>query len=98
MIEQRLILDRYRLIGKAGAGGYATVQHAFDTRLKRDVAIKCIPLSHTDVLKVKTSDAAKRAQSEAYAKKYDAPYEYDDNDALGDDYELPAEPSFLNKR
>lgn len=96
MIEQRLILDRYRLIGKAGAGGYATVQHAFDTRLKRDVAIKCIPLSHTEALMARQSDAAKRAQSEAYAQKYDTPY--DDYDAAEEDIELPAEPSFLNKR
>lgn len=54
MLERELILDRYRIIGKAGAGGYATVQHAFDTRLKRDVAIKCIRITRADV------DAAKR--------------------------------------
>ena len=40
MARQQLILDRYRIIDKAGAGGYGTVQHAYDTRLKRDVAIK----------------------------------------------------------
>lgn len=54
MLERELILDRYRIIGKAGSGGYATVQHAFDTRLKRDVAIKCIRITRADV------DAAKR--------------------------------------
>lgn len=54
MLDRELILDRYRIIGKAGAGGYATVQHAFDTRLKRDVAIKCIRITRADV------DAAKR--------------------------------------
>ncbi len=54
MLQQQLILDRYRIIGKAGSGGYATVQHAFDTRLKRDVAIKCIRITRADV------DAAKR--------------------------------------
>lgn len=53
MLEQELILDRYRVIGKAGSGGYATVQHAFDTHLKRDVAIKCIRITRADV------DAAK---------------------------------------
>lgn len=54
MLERELILDRYRVIGKAGAGGYATVQHAYDTHLKRDVAIKCIRITRADV------DAAKR--------------------------------------
>lgn len=54
MLERELILDRYRIIGKAGAGGYATVQHAYDTHLKRDVAIKCIRITRADV------DAAKR--------------------------------------
>ena len=53
MARQQLILDRYRIIGKAGAGGYGTVQHAYDTRLKRDVAIKCIPLSEADVARAR---------------------------------------------
>ncbi len=48
MPESALILDRYRIIGRAGAGGYATVLHAFDTHLKRDVAIKCIQLTQGD--------------------------------------------------
>lgn len=72
MLERELILDRYRIIGKAGAGGYATVQHAFDTRLKRDVAIKCIRITRADV------DAAKRTaailkQIDPLAKAPDAP-------------------------
>lgn len=72
MLERELILDRYRIIGKAGAGGYATVQHAFDTRLKRDVAIKCIRITRADV------DAAKRTaailrQIDPLAKTSDAP-------------------------
>lgn len=36
-------------MGRAGAGGYATVQHAYDTRLKRDVAIKCIQITQADI-------------------------------------------------
>ena len=36
-------------MGRAGSGGYATVQHAYDTRLKRDVAIKCIKISPSDL-------------------------------------------------
>ena len=53
MARQQLLLDRYRIIEKAGAGGYGTVQHAYDTRLKRDVAIKCIPLSEADVARAR---------------------------------------------
>lgn len=45
MARSPLILDRYRVIDQAGSGGYGTVVHAFDTHLKRDVAIKCIELS-----------------------------------------------------
>lgn len=74
MLEQELILGRYRVIGKAGAGGYATVQHAFDTHLKRDVAIKCIKITRADV------DAAKRTQAmlrqidpQANAPQWNAP-------------------------
>lgn len=50
-----LILDRYRIMGRAGAGGYATVQHAYDTRLKRDVAIKCIKITQSDVARARMS-------------------------------------------
>ena len=44
-----VILDRYRVIDQAGSGGYGTVVHAFDTHLKRDVAIKCIELSEDEL-------------------------------------------------
>ncbi|MEE0706696.1 MAG: hypothetical protein UCH28_09985, partial [Adlercreutzia sp.] len=53
MASSQLILDRYRVIGQAGAGGYGTVQHAFDTHLKRDVAIKCITLSEDEVARAR---------------------------------------------
>lgn len=39
-----LILGRYRCISQAGAGGFATVQLAWDTRIQRRVAIKCLRL------------------------------------------------------
>lgn len=94
MFEQRLILNRYRIIGRAGAGGYATVQHAFDTRLKRDVAIKCIPLSNTQALNAK---AASNSPSDSYDDYSD--YNYDGyEDGYIDEYELPAEPGFLKKK
>lgn len=41
---QNLILNRYRLLDVAGKGGYGTVQVAWDTRIQRRVAIKCLPL------------------------------------------------------
>ena len=41
---QNLILNRYRPIQEAGKGGFATVQVAWDTRIQRRVAIKCIQL------------------------------------------------------
>lgn len=43
-MEDRLTLDRYRLISEAGSGGFATVQLAWDTVIKRRVAIKRILL------------------------------------------------------
>ena len=53
MARSQLILDRYRVIDQAGAGGYGTVVHAFDTHLKRDVAIKCIELSEDEVARAR---------------------------------------------
>ena len=53
MASSPLILDRYRVVGQAGTGGYGTVVHAFDTHLKRDVAIKCIELSEDEVARAR---------------------------------------------
>ncbi|MDO5329079.1 MAG: serine/threonine-protein kinase [Coriobacteriia bacterium] len=39
-----LILNRYKPIDEAGSGGFATVIAAWDTRVNRKVAIKCIKL------------------------------------------------------
>lgn len=44
MEDDRLILGRYRPIAQAGSGGFATVQVAWDTRIQRRVAVKCIEL------------------------------------------------------
>jgi eukaryotic-like serine/threonine-protein kinase len=51
MAKGKLILDRYRLLGEAGAGGYGTVMVAKDPRIQRKVAIKAIPLTEIDALR-----------------------------------------------
>jgi hypothetical protein len=43
--EEQLILGRYRVLAEAGAGGFGTVQLAWDTRMQRRVAVKTIDLS-----------------------------------------------------
>ncbi|MDO4400105.1 MAG: serine/threonine-protein kinase [Coriobacteriia bacterium] len=43
--EEQLILGRYRVLAEAGAGGFGTVQLAWDTRMQRRVAVKVIDLS-----------------------------------------------------
>lgn len=46
---QQLILNRYQPIATAGTGGFGTVQVAWDTRIQRRVAIKCIELKDAEV-------------------------------------------------
>lgn len=41
---QDRILDRYQPLYEAGSGGFASVVVAYDTTIRREVAIKCIPL------------------------------------------------------
>lgn len=48
-MQEQLILNRYRPISEAGSGGFATVQLAWDTRIQRRVAIKCIELDEEDL-------------------------------------------------
>lgn len=56
MAQHPLILNRYRPIEEAGAGGFGTVQVAWDTRIQRRVAIKCIALDEVDAARVAFSD------------------------------------------
>ncbi|WP_165173732.1 serine/threonine-protein kinase [Adlercreutzia sp. ZJ242] len=105
MARTQLILDRYRVIGKAGAGGYGTVQHAYDTHLKRDVAIKCIELSEADVARAHLLAMEERLQREAEeraareAEERAARAELDAAPAREplpweDDFEIPDSPDF----
>jgi len=44
--EEQLILGRYRVLAEAGAGGFGSVQLAWDTRMQRRVAVKVIDLTY----------------------------------------------------
>jgi eukaryotic-like serine/threonine-protein kinase len=71
MVKRGLILDRYKPLGKAGAGGFGTVQAAWDTRIQRKVAIKCIQLSEADLLRASLPGAdmgGGEEPGEAYAQ------------------------------
>ena len=55
---QDMILDRYQIIETIGRGGYGTVLHAYDTRLKREVAIKTVDLPSTiSTIQIKESES-----------------------------------------
>lgn len=99
-------------MGRAGAGGYATVQHAYDTRLKRDVAIKCIQITQADIERSRVSihdaqiENASRALRGGHAGRPEAggyrqgAQAYDDGSSAGF---VPltskiSEPSFFSSR
>lgn len=72
--QGNLILDRYRLLGEAGSGGFGTVQVAWDPRIQRKVAIKIIELTEVDALRAALPEAdAVSAVSDSTAPDSTAP-------------------------
>ena len=67
MARNRLILDRYRPIGESRSGGFGTVRVAWDTRIQRKVAIKCIELDEGDAARAALpgANAVQRPSSDA---------------------------------
>lgn len=96
MARSQLILDRYRVLEQAGFGGYGTVQHAFDTHLKRDVAIKCIALSEDEVARARlvALEARMAADLEEVEDTSSASVSFPDMPSS----EFPSDPDFLRAR
>ena len=64
MANNKLILNRYRPMVTAGKGGFGTVQVAWDMRIQRKVAIKCIQLSDSDAYRAYLTSQDPAAQKD----------------------------------
>ena len=82
--DQQLILNRYRPVGEAKAGGFGTVRVAWDTRIQRRVAIKCIELDEMDAARAALPGAnAVRQQPREPLPWEDDPLFGEDDAAVG---------------
>jgi hypothetical protein len=74
-----LVLGRYRLIGRLGAGGFGVVWRAYDELLDRDVAVKRVPLPPGEDRERATREAlaAARLSHPAIVALYEASHEGD---------------------
>lgn len=54
----RVVLERYRLDSRLGAGGFGVVWRAHDLKLERDVAVKVIPRSREEAERARTEREA----------------------------------------
>lgn len=54
----RVVLDRYRLDSRLGAGGFGVVWRARDLKLERDVAVKVIPRAQGEAERARTEREA----------------------------------------
>ncbi|MBQ9954808.1 MAG: serine/threonine protein kinase [Eggerthellaceae bacterium] len=97
-MAQQYILDRYRVVKQAGSGGYGSVYHAFDTHLKRDVAIKVIELSEADVARARILATEERIREEL-GDAYEDPFVVDDLlEGAFEEEGFPEDPAFLDAR
>ena len=86
-MPHQLVLDRYRILDQAGAGGFATVYAAWDTSLQRKVAIKELQISELDAYRATNATTAHTPEDVP-------PWEEDPTSGL-DQLEYPADPTFL---
>ncbi|MDQ3371926.1 MAG: serine/threonine protein kinase, partial [Actinomycetota bacterium] len=66
-----LVLDRYRLAGRLGSGGFGVVWAARDERLGRDVAVKLVPINAD--APARAGQRAQRAQRGPRQRQIDTP-------------------------
>ena len=98
MARSQFILDRYRVLEQAGFGGYGTVQHAFDTHLKRDVAIKCIALSEDEVARARLVALEARMAADLEDVEDTSPASAASFSHVSSPSSFPADPDFLSAR